>query len=274
MRPRGAVRSAFHPGIDVAADARSLNFRYGDGVFGPVPERRRLDAVRASLLDPDCDGPDPAYGIAMDVGLVQHRDELERRYLLFGVVAFSSGLMGREPVRTQGHVHARAPHSGWSPPELFEVWEGRAIVYAQERSGWDPGRCFAVIAEPGDHVIVPPGWPHFVVNADPSCCMVFAALCDRQYAFEYEAVRARRGLAWFPVCDAKDLSWQANRAYCAPTLRVGYARAYAEFGVRQRIPLYEQFATDPAALQWVSEPQLMTEHWSTFSPIGETLQGY
>src|SRR6202167_5312917 len=84
---------------------------------------------------------------------------------LFGVVVYASGRLGDEPVRSQGHIHAIAPHCGWSTPEVFEIWEGRAIVYAQESAEDDPGRCFAVTAGPGDKVVVPPGWAHAVINA-------------------------------------------------------------------------------------------------------------
>jgi glucose-6-phosphate isomerase len=77
----------------------------------------------------------------MDVGKAEDLAELKRRSLLFGVVAYASGQLGEEPVRSQGHIHAIAPHCGWSTPELFEVWQGRAIIYAQEFAADHPGRC-------------------------------------------------------------------------------------------------------------------------------------
>lgn len=260
--------ATFDFGIDIDLDLESLSFRFGQGVFGPAPEMRSLDAIRPSLLDPHVSGPDPVYGIAMDVGRDPHRSELQRRWLLFGLVAYAPGRLGREPVRSQGHVHAIAPHSGWSPPELFEIWHGRAIVYAQEYADADPGRCFAIEAGPGEHVIVPPGWMHFVANADPRQPMAFAALCDRQYGFVYDAVRARGGPAWFPVFDQGRLHWQPNPAYKSSTLHAGSPRAYTEFHVRSGVPLYEQFAADPDALQWVSDPARMSAHWPGFNPLG------
>jgi glucose-6-phosphate isomerase len=158
--------SRFDPGLPIRFDTSSMDFRYGNGLFGPRTEYRRLDAIRGSLRDPNCTGPDPVYAIAMDVGRVGDLDELHKRMLLFGVVMYAGGKLGDEPVRSQGHIHAISPHSGWRAPELFEIWEGRAIVYGQENSGDDPGRCIAIEAGRRDKVVIPPGWAHFVVNAD------------------------------------------------------------------------------------------------------------
>jgi glucose-6-phosphate isomerase len=171
----------FDPAIEVRLDSATLRFEYGNHVFGPKPVSRRLDEIRASLRDPLCNGPDPVYAIAMDVGRIEHRDELHQRMLLFGMVAYASGTLGKELVRSQGHVHVVAPHCGWSTPELIEIWRGKAIVYMQEAANNDPGRCFAIEAEIGDKIVIPPGWAHFVANADPRTVLFFGAWCDREY---------------------------------------------------------------------------------------------
>src|SRR5258708_25742595 len=103
--------------------------------------------------------------------------------LLLGVVAYASGQLGDEPVRSQGHVHSIAYHCGWSTPELFEIWEGRAIVYAQEFAGDDPGLCYAVSAGPGGQGGVSPGWGPCVVNGDPQRVLVFVGLGGLPYCF-------------------------------------------------------------------------------------------
>lgn len=274
MTPRcqsngGFESGLFDPGFPVALRAGSLSFVYGAGVFGPEPELRRLEQIRSSLLDQRCNGPDPVYGICMDIGRVEDREELQRRWLLFGAVAYAAGLLGREPVRSQGHAHAVAPHSGWSPPELFEVWQGRAIVYMQERDRSDPGRCYAVTANPGEHVIVPPGWPHFVASADPEQPMVFGALCDRQYGFVYDGVRARQGLAWFPVYEDGEMRWLPNVNYSPSTLHIGRPGSCAAFGVQEGVRIYRQFEEDADALQWVSDPARMEALWPESSPMDE-----
>ena len=259
-----SIERSFDPGLDMRLAEHSLSFSYGSDCFGPEPEMRSLNAIRPSLLDPQCSGPNPVYGICMDVGKLKDREELNRRYLLFGVVAYAAGTLGREPVRSQGHLHAISPHSGWSAPELFEIWQGRAIIYAQEFTGNDPGRCFAIEAGPGDHVVVPPCWAHCVINADPSERMVFGALCDRQYGFVYEGVRAHRGLAWFPLLGSGKIEWKRNTSYSPSDLVVRGPRRYEELNIRNDMPLYAQFEKDPDALQWVSEPQRAMNAWKNF----------
>ena len=264
---RNSPERRFDPGLAINFDRISMDFHYGDGVFGPRPEYRKLDAIRGSLREPTCSGPDPVYSIVMDVGRVKDLEELKRRMLLFGVVMYAAGKLGDEPVRSQGHVHTISPHSGWSAPELFEIWEGRAIVYGQEKSGDDPRRCIAIEAGPGDKVVMPPAWAHFVANADPCSMLIFAAWCDRQYGFDYRQVRAHHGLAWFPLIDAKnEIKWKANPSYLTSTLQCKKARAYTELGLSSSMPIYEHLRSKPEAIQWVSDPARLSYLWDQFEP--------
>ncbi len=258
--------SGFLPGLDVRARREPMGFDYGPGVFGPPPEMRSLHAIRKSLLDPACDGPDPVYAIVMDVGREEHRAELRRRSLLFGVVTYAAGRLGEEPVRSQGHVHKVAAHSGWSPPELYEIWSGRAVVYMQERAADDPGRCYAIEASPGEVVVVPPGWAHATVSADVHEPMTFGAWCDRDYGFEYAEVRERGGLAWFPLVGRdENIEWRKNPRYATRPLVERRARAYPELGLVPGEPIYRTFARDPEAVQWVSDPGRVAL-WPGFEP--------
>ena len=267
MRPAPPPSEQFDPGLDIEFLQDSLSFRYGGGVFGPRPEYRSLDAIRPSLRDPKSSGPDPIYSIAMDVGRNEDLEELKRRMLLFGIVMYASGRLGNEPVRSQGHVHAIAPHCGWSTPELFEIWAGRAIIYGQENSGNDPGRCVAIESRPGDRVVMPPKWAHYVVNADPASVLIFGAWCDRQYGFDYTQMRAHHGLAWFPVLALNgEIGWEANSNYLPSELKHRRAREYPELGLCSRMPIYEFLRHDPESIQWVSDPARLSNMWERFEP--------
>jgi glucose-6-phosphate isomerase len=254
-------------GLAIEPTFNPLGFRYGSDVFGPTSELRRLDAIRQSLRDPQCSGPDPVYAIAMDVGRPQDREELTKRNLLFGVVAYAAGKLGDEPVRSQGHIHSISRNSGWSAPEIFEIWQGRALIYMQQTAADDPGRCLAISAGPGDRVVAPPGWAHCVISADPTQPLVFGAWCDRDYGFVYDRVRAHGGLAWFPLLTSDGtIQWQPNPRYRLRELSVQPARAYLDLEFDPALPLYLHLHARPDAVQWVSKPDLVADVWNGFEP--------
>ncbi|MGO4743466.1 glucose-6-phosphate isomerase family protein [Serratia quinivorans] len=252
-------------GLDVRISDNPMGFGYGDDVIGPLPEIRTLEQIRLSLRDPGCSGPEQVYAIAMDVAKQQHLAELKKRMLLFGIVTYAQGQLGQEPIRSQGHVHRISAHSGWSPPELYEIWQGKAIIYMQERVEYEPGRCFAVHAGPGEKVLVPPGWAHATISADPHQPLTFAAWCDREYGFEYDAVREYKGLAWYPLLQGNNIIWQQNPRYQSGRLHAIGPRQYPEFGLSND-PLYSQFETDPARFQFISKPGSVAEKWQRFEP--------
>ncbi|MEI8082822.1 MAG: glucose-6-phosphate isomerase family protein [Actinomycetes bacterium] len=260
------------PGFDIAVTVDPMGFTYGPGVFGPAPELRRLDAIRPSLLDPGCDGPDPVYAIAMDVGTQDRRADLIARDLLFGVVTYAAGRLGAEPVRSQGHVHAVSASCGASTAELYEIWSGRAVILMQESDADDPRRCFAVEAGPGDLVVVPPGWAHATISADPGAPLTFGAWCVRDYGFDYTGVRAHRGLAWFPTLgggsageEGAGIAWLPNPAYpVTRDLDIHRAREYPDLGLQAGVPIYRQYLDEPGRMDWVPGPDLVS--WAGFVP--------
>lgn len=256
-----------NPGFDIRPATGPPGWSYGPGTFGPPAELRLLDAIRPSLRDPRCAGPEVVYAIVMDVGREQHRADLVQRHLLFGAVAYAAGRLGDEPVRSQGHIHAASPRNGWSTPELYEIWQGRACILMQETANDDPGHCFAITAGPGEVVLVPPGWAHATISADPREPLVFGAWCDRAYGFVYDGVRAHGGLAHFPILtQAGDISWTANPLYHPRPLVCRAPRIYHEFGLEPGVPIYRQYEQDPGRFDWVPDPQLKSGHWKHFEP--------
>lgn len=257
----------FNPGFDISPTTQPMGFEYGPDVFGPAIENRTLDSIRKSLRDPNCSGPDLVYSIAMDVGKLKHLPILKKLHLLYGAVTYSAGRLGDEPIRSQGHIHKVSPLSGWSTPEVYEIWSGKAIIYMQEFAEDLTGRCFAVIANPGDVVIVPPYWAHATISADPLQPLTFGAWCDREYGFEYEGVRAHKGLAWFPVISkTSDIQWKKNQNYLASELIVKSPEIYTQLCIEKGKSIYTQFEENPDKFLFVPQPQLTEKIWINFIP--------
>ncbi len=252
-------------GFDIEADLKNLEFIYGQDVFGPVTEKRYLNDIRQSLSDPNVDGPDIVYSVAMDVGKIEHKQDLINRNLLYGAVIFEKGRVGQEPVRSQGHVHAISPSCHASTCEVYEIWSGEAYIYMQEFDGDEPGRCYAVHAKENDIVIVPPNWVHATINANVNKPMLFGAWCVRDYGFDYKGVRAHKGIAYFPkVNQDGSIEFVPNRMYQSDGIQVREARTYEEFGIEKNKPIYQQYEEKQDLFDFVPNPRIAEDVWKDF----------
>ncbi|ROR22160.1 glucose-6-phosphate isomerase [Mobilisporobacter senegalensis] len=253
----------FNPGFDIEAKESPLNFQYGDQVFGAKPELRTIDAVRKSLKNPFAKGPKVLYCISMDVGEKKDLPLMKKRNLLFGAVTYAAGVVGDEPVRSQGHIHAISSSCNDSTCEVYEIWDGEAYIYMQESGKDDAGECYGVHAKAGDVVIVPPGWVHATVNGNIHKNMTFGAWCVRDYGFDYEDVRAHNGIAFFPIVKDDEIVWEFNKKYSSGNITIKEAREYPEFEIEKGKPIYTQFQENPDKFLFVSKPAIAKEIWES-----------
>ena len=116
-------------------------------------------------------------------------------------------------------------------------------------------------------VIVPPDWAHATISADPGEPLTFGAWCDRNYGFDYNGVRAHKGLAWFPVYnDNNELEWHRNPNYRDSRLIQKKPGNYSALGIVPNEPIYTTFEKDPDTFLYVSKPDLKAKEWDRFIP--------
>lgn len=253
-------------GFDIQANMDKLEFDYGSDVFGPKTEKRYLNDIRQSLSNPDVDGPEIVYAVAMDVGKEKDKEDLIKRNLLYGAMIFQKGVVGDEPVRSQGHIHAISASCNASTCEVYEIWSGSAYIYMQESGKDNPGKCYAVYGKTGDVIIVPPGWVHCTINADYTQPMLFGAWCVRDYGFEYKEVRSHGGVAYFPKVKGGKIEFVPNANYNTSTIEVKNAREYPEFNLKKGIPIYTQYENNNNLFEFVTNPLTAKEIWENYRP--------
>ncbi|KRL05073.1 glucose-6-phosphate isomerase family protein [Liquorilactobacillus oeni] len=222
--------------------------------------------MRSSLLDKNAKGPDVIYGIAMDIGRIADRADLIQRHLLYGAVIYASGHLGKEPIRSQGHIHSISPSAQFSTPEVYEIWEGKCIVLMQETANKDPGRVFVIHASPGELIIVPPRWAHCTISALSGTPLVFGAWCIRDYGFEYEQIRSHHGLAFYPILNNNEITWRYNDHYKKTLLIEKTSQRYTGLGIKRDKPIYTQYTENQHAFDFVTKPQKYMDIWNNFIP--------
>jgi hypothetical protein len=119
-------------GLDLRLDEEHLALEFGPGVVHPPGEQRMLADVRAMLADPQATGPEHLYTIYMDIYRPEDGPALRAQDLLYGAVVYNYGTIGRERLRSQGHIHAEKVGVGLRYSEVYEFWTGRGLVYLQK----------------------------------------------------------------------------------------------------------------------------------------------
>lgn len=251
-------------GMPLDVDIEHLEFIYGEDAFGPKTEKRHLNDIRGSLSNPDVEGPEIVYAVAMDVGKKKDLKDLKKRNLLYGAMIFEKGIVGEEPVRSQGHIHAISKSCNASTCEVYEIWSGEAYIYMQEYAQEKPGRCIAVHANKGDVVIVPPGWAHCTINADVTRPMLFGAWCVRDYGFDYTGVRAHNGVAWFPKVKEGKIVFEQNSMYEHSEIELLEAVSYPQFHLKKGVPIYTQYEENPELFTFVTRPETAENMWKNY----------
>lgn len=256
----------FYPGFDITAQKDSFGFCYGRGVFGPEPEIRCLNDIRASLEDPHCNGPEMLYAISMDVGMEEDREEIMKRNLLYGAVTYAAGMVGREPVRSQAistlsALLAAAPHR-----RCMRYGKGRRLFICRS-----PERIIRELVSQFMPVqamwsLYPPCWVHATVNADVTHPMTFGAWCIRNFGFEYGQVRRHGGIAHFPYVENGSIMWRENPGYRGHSLEEKAPREYVELGIQKGKPIYTQFRENKDRFSFVTNPQAYQAIWEGFRP--------
>ena len=185
-------------------------------------------------------------------------DALGARGLAYGAVVYNHGALGREFLRSQGHVHSTPAETGVGYSELYEFWHGRGLVYMQSSVGAEVDDAIAVEAGPGDKVAIPPGWAHATVNVGDGP-MVFGAVYAPAAELLYEPLRRRQGTAHYVLADG---TLEPNPAYRrVPAARRLPPHAFPEQGIETGRPALAALAQDESRLDFVSRPEAFPGLW-------------
>ncbi len=245
---------AHFAGFDVRFERESLTLAFGAGITAAPARIRRLAEVRAFLGDPEAAGPDHLYTIYMDIRVPCVAEALRALGLGYGAVVYNHGSLGRETLRSQGHVHSASP-AGVGYSELYEFWHGRALVLMQDSATADVGDVVLIEAGPGDTVAVPPGWAHATVNVGGGP-MAFGAVYALAAQLLYAPLRALQGMAYYVLADG---TLEPNPRYrSVPVARRMAAHRFPELGIPSGRPA---LAGEISRLDFVSRPEQYPTLW-------------
>jgi glucose-6-phosphate isomerase len=243
-------------GFGVYLEPKTLTLALSPEVHSAPPVVRRLDEVRSLLRDPRATGPEHLYTIYMDIRVPAVAEALRGHGLGYGAVVYNHGAVGREALRSQGHVHSAPVATGLAYSELYEFWYGRGLVYMQDGAGADVEDVIVVEAGPGDKVAIPPGWAHATVNVGDGP-MAFGAVYALDAQLLYEPLRRLQGTAHYVLADG---TLEENPRYRhVPPARRCAAHRIPEQGIEPGRPA---LSGDVARLDFVAHPERHPALWA------------
>lgn len=252
---------ADYAGLPLTLNEEGLLEFSGDSVK-VVPEERALSELSEVLLYSGEKGPEVLYRMYRDTGLEKDRKNIQSQGLRYDVTVIYPGVIGQEYVKTLGHYHPKAPGDLFTYPEVYQVLQGEAHFLLQ-KGGDISGEIedFAVAAfHPGDILIIPPFYGHATVNPKDEP-LVMANWIAREFASSYDAVKLRKGLAYYEVNHKGEMTFMPNDSYSLhPKPRMIEPANLPQYGLSSGESIYKAWQ-DGADLRWLVKPSLAQDLW-------------
>ena len=253
-------------GLDIAVDDATLSLRFGAGLLAPEPKRRSIADMRTFLRDPDAGDPsDIVYSVYRGVTSEEAQSEITQRGLLYAALVLRAGTIGAERARIRGHINSHAAGTAITYPEVYEVWQGRGLLYLQSEAAPDVSHIVTLEISPGSKAIVPPGWASLLVNIGDRPLVAgswLAVECHQQH----EPLEALGGMAHYVLAgaDSSGYDLEPNTHYrSVPVPRNVPVQDYPNFGLTQDDPMFMTFRRNPDVFRFMTRPQDYAGVWTT-----------
>jgi len=236
---------------------------------GRRPSIRRFKDLEPVLYDGALSGnigsEFPVYEIYKDVCSNRQRDILVKNDLRYDIVVMPPLIMGKEYVKTIGHVHLPRG-DGWSHPEVYEVLAGEACFLIQRCEDGNLVDVSLVKAQTGEKVLVPSNCGHVLINASSSL-LVTGNLVSRSCLRAYDEFIEHRGAAYYLLEGGRVVR---NDNYSSvPSIRVITGPTFSIAG--KDSALLVSFLKNPQSLDFLNHPDKIEQNEAKNQNLGAEL---
>lgn len=235
-------------------DAQLNNFKliYDNEVY-PVEAKPREYTEAIPVYQKKDDHKQMLYWMYRYFEAKKDQKIFEKADLEYDLTVIKNGKVGDEFIKTVGHYHARVPRQKISYPEVYEVIEGQ-IEYLLQTMPDDKGLVNVILVqtEPGDKVVVPPGYGHISINIGNEVALSSnIQKRDLPASANYDFYNKHEGGAFFRT--GKGL--EPNKKYSINSLRIVKAIEQPQFGLIKNESLYTSFLKNPDKFDFLINPQ-------------------
>lgn len=246
-------------GLPIGLDDEGL-LVFGDDVVVDDHRVRLVDALTPVVLEPEAARGSDEIAYYMDNG-VYRRGDSERLAgipMRYELTLIPPRRIGRECVKTFGHIHLKEPRSNLEWTEVCEVVTGTAhfLLQTLDLDGPDADHVYLIEAGPGQKVLLPPGFDHCTINPSDEP-LLFSDVIALGVAGDYSRFVATRGAAYLEVADGAAAHFIANPTYRrVAAVQPVPLQDYPGLHLTTELPLYTAFVqTRGAAWPFLLDPR-------------------
>jgi glucose-6-phosphate isomerase len=268
-------------GLPVKWDPEKRMLFFGPDAEAAKPAIRYLEDMEEVLYARDeelKDKDDPRrelYFMFRDLHLPEHQSLFREKGIRYDITVLVPGTIGREYVKTAGHYHPFKPGTTYTYPEVYEVLYGEAHYLLQKptnliKPGEGVEEVIVVAAEPGDKVLIPPGFGHITINPG-SDFLIMSNLVADNFNSIYEPLREMGGAGYcqlsFPVNEQEPL-FVANPCYpSCPPLHFSRPVELSQFLLEKNTPQYHAFVQHPQNFTYLTHPEDFQEEFKKYLEV-------
>lgn len=260
-------------GLPLSVDAAG-RLCFGSDVVVEETRQRLLSELAPVVLEPQtCEhSREPVYTMFNGVYRRADAHRIAGSGLRYELTLIPPRLIGRELIKTHGHVHNAPPGSRVTYAEVCEVLLGTAHFFFQtlDPEGPDASMAFYIEAGPGQKVVIAPDLDHLTINAGNGP-LLFADVVATGIQGVYERYRMTRGAAYYEVRDGETTTFIPNPRYRrVPPLQRMEPHRFPELGLIPDRPLYQAFVEQCSDWTFLREPDRFAAAFpdlATLSPV-------
>lgn len=163
------------------------------------PSVRRVDEMKKTFFDQEWAKTAPNLDL-----YYMYRGVEENNGIRYDITVLNPDMLGAEFLKTKGHYHTG------KFPEVYTVLEGQAIYLMQKKSADDVIEdVYAVKAQPGDVVIIPPDYGHITINPSKTEKLTMANWVASACSSDYSLFEQLQGGCYYYL----ETGWMKNPNY-------------------------------------------------------------
>lgn len=240
-------------GLEIAYDTETKTLIFEGKKI--IPTIRKLKDTQDIILDRKWLGkasPEKElYYMFRGISRKEDAEIIEKNNLRYDITVIPPGTLGREYIKTAGHIHPLVTNTSVTYTELYEVVSGEGLYLLQKTDGNKVLDSYFVRAKSGDKIIVPPGYGHITINAGKGI-LVMANWVARNFTSLYDPVKNLKGGAYY-VTTEKILK---NESYINKSGILKFKKPEKiELLHMKKLDHIYSMISNPYSLKFLTEPQ-------------------